>query len=138
MFLLKLDYNKVADGGFGTIGSIYRFFTHKGMHPGKYFLNWAEELVAAKTGNKDTTFAELFNSEEYLELYLISSNLNTQNIDIFSYYDSPNTKIAEAIRCSMSIPIFFEPYVLNGFTYTDGGVIDNYPIDIFDDNEFFG
>lgn len=33
----------------------------------------------------------------------------------------------EAVRASMSIPALFEPYVLNGKTYVDGGVLDRVP-----------
>lgn len=38
--------------------------------------------------------------------------------------------IAKAIRASMSIPTVFTPQVINGKAYIDGGVVDNYPVDI--------
>jgi NTE family protein len=48
--------------------------------------------------------------------------------------------VAEAVRCSMSIPFFYEPreleYVLNGrrtkAVMVDGGLLSNFPIDVFD------
>lgn len=39
-------------------------------------------------------------------------------------------KIAKAIRASMSIPTVFTPEVINGKAYIDGGVVDNYPVDV--------
>lgn len=38
--------------------------------------------------------------------------------------------IAKAIRASMSIPTVFTPEVINGKAYIDGGVVDNYPVDV--------
>ena len=35
-----------------------------------------------------------------------------------------------AIRTSMSIPAFFTPVELDGQYYVDGGVLDNYPVDV--------
>lgn len=39
-------------------------------------------------------------------------------------------KISKAIRASMSIPTVFTPEVINGKAYIDGGVVDNYPVDV--------
>ena len=35
-----------------------------------------------------------------------------------------------AIRTSMAIPSVFTPMVINGRTYVDGGIVDNYPVDV--------
>jgi NTE family protein len=45
--------------------------------------------------------------------------------------------VAEAVRASMSIPLFFEPRVLRGrngevSTLVDGGVLSNFPVEVFD------
>lgn len=40
-----------------------------------------------------------------------------------------NVEIALACRASASVPYKFAPVVINGRTYVDGGVIDNYPYD---------
>jgi NTE family protein len=38
--------------------------------------------------------------------------------------------IAEAIRASMSIPGFFQPFPIDGKYYLDGGVKNNFPLDV--------
>lgn len=38
--------------------------------------------------------------------------------------------IAKSIRASMSIPTVFTPQIINGKAYIDGGVVDNYPVDV--------
>jgi NTE family protein len=40
--------------------------------------------------------------------------------------------VAEAVRASMSIPLFFEPVELAGSMLVDGAVLSNYAIDAFD------
>jgi NTE family protein len=51
--------------------------------------------------------------------------------------DPDEQLVADAVRASMSIPYFYEPVKLrsqSGFTSTlvDGGVLSNFPIDVFD------
>ena len=38
--------------------------------------------------------------------------------------------IADALRATMAIPGVFAPVILDGHTYTDGGAIDNLPVDV--------
>jgi NTE family protein len=38
--------------------------------------------------------------------------------------------LAEAMRCSMSIPVVFMPYDYKGQLLVDGGIVDNLPVDI--------
>ena len=40
--------------------------------------------------------------------------------------------IKDGIRMSMSIPMIFTPVEFEGNYYADGGIIDNYPIHVFD------
>jgi hypothetical protein len=37
-------------------------------------------------------------------------------------------KVVEAVRISMSVPIFFRPYRFDGDLYIDGGTTNGYPI----------
>jgi NTE family protein len=51
--------------------------------------------------------------------------------------DPDDVLVADAVRASISIPIFFEPVTLRhadgtSSTLVDGGVLSNYPIDVFD------
>jgi NTE family protein len=43
--------------------------------------------------------------------------------------------VAEAVRMSMSIPLFFAAVMFNGEVHVDGGAVWNYPIEIFDGDE---
>lgn len=41
-------------------------------------------------------------------------------------------KISDAVRASISIPLFFEPHEIGGHEFVDGGVLANYAVDVFD------
>lgn len=53
--------------------------------------------------------------------------------DIQEYGIRPeDLEIALAVRMSMSIPLFFAPVKLNGSAIVDGGLVSNFPVDLFD------
>lgn len=41
-----------------------------------------------------------------------------------------NGSIAQALRATMAIPAVFSPVVIDGHVYTDGGAVDNLPVDV--------
>ena len=52
------------------------------------------------------------------------------------YLTHPNVKLYEALIASMSLPFIFEPYVIDGKKYVDGGVLDNFPLYILGEDSF--
>jgi NTE family protein len=111
--------------------------TKYGLYRGEKLLTWLQEIIEQKTGNKHLTFAEL---EElgYKTLKVFASDLNTATLTEFSLEKTPDVKIAESIRASMSIPLFFDAWKFpdekpNNHIYVDGGVLYNYPITAFED-----
>ena len=108
-----------------------------GLYRGEKLLKWVQEIIHQKTGNKNLTFADLEN-QGYKTLKVFASDLNTTSLTEFSYAKTPNVKIAESIRASMSIPLFFDAWKFpdeqpNNHIYVDGGVLYNYPITAFGD-----
>ena len=108
-----------------------------GLYRGEKILKWIQEIIHQKKGNKDLTFAELEN-QGYKTLKVFASDLNTTSLTEFSCDKTPNVKIAESIRASMSIPLFFDAWKFpdeqpNNHIYVDGGVLYNYPITAFGD-----
>ena len=62
----------------------------------------------------------------------------TNAVDLLSGQEKVFTggNLAEAIRCSMAIPPFFEPYNLADGMYVDGAFADNMPVNIARDMGF--
>ena len=102
-----------------------------------------KERIKQGAGNSNITFKELDelvarDSTKFKHLFIIASNISTGNADVFSAATTPNVPIWKAVRCSMSIPILFEPFFLEENFYVDGGIGWNYPIDLFDEENEHG
>lgn len=57
--------------------------------------------------------------------------LNDVSLHYFSHETTPTMEVLKAITISISIPIIFKPCSYNNKLWLDGGVMNNYPIDLF-------
>jgi WD40 repeat protein len=131
-----------------------------GLFPGDLFRLWIENKINAKLKIKNATFQDLKqiiesninNNNNLKSIFLIGSNLTTGKYEIFSHLHTPDMIISDAVRISISIPIVFYPhkyYIKNELNkriikpnkenifYVDGGLLNNYPIRIFDTTREF-
>lgn len=131
--LWTMDFKKFLDSSWGIIRNTERLLTDYGWYKGDYFKNWISELVEQKTGSRLTTFGQLEGLKLSRQLYLMGTNLSTGFAEIFSHKHSPEMSLVEAVRISMSIPLFFTA-VRNSHkdVCVDGGALENYPIKLFD------
>ena len=86
-------------------------------------------LLKNKGFTIDSTFQELYNKTKFT-LRCYASNLNICKLDEFSYISTPNVVVVDALLASMCIPGYFIPSIINNSTYVDGGLINNFPIDL--------
>lgn len=137
--LSNLNLLDFKDESFGPIGDIVRLTNEFGWYKGDKFKEWIEDIIEEKTGNKHSTFKDINEQKEeynFKDLYILGTNLSTHFTEIFSYEHTPNMKISEAVRISMSIPLFFKSIVTDTGVYVDGGVLINYPIKLFDQEHY--
>ncbi len=138
------NFNRFIDKEGWLLWHIKQFFSYYGWYSGNYFREWIGKIVAQKTGNSQTTFAQLKQMEGrgFRDLYIVTSNLSQQRPEIFSHETNADTPISEAVRMSMSIPLFFQSFRKSynaGKEYdvmVDGGVTWNYAVNIFDHERF--
>lgn len=57
---------------------------------------------------------------------------------IWSTATTPDESVALAVRCSCSIPFFFEPVAVGNNRFVDGGLLSNLPAFVFDETRSFG
>lgn len=71
------------------------------------------------------------------ELVIVTCCLNRETPVYLHHAKFPNVSLITALLCSISIPIVFQPQKHTFFgtedLYVDGGLVDNYPIWIFND-----
>ena len=136
--LWEMDFRKFMDGARNPVVGVWRLFREFGWFKGDYFKNWIRKKIAEKTGNPDTTFRQLKAMKEakgFRDLYIVGTNLSTSYSEVFSHEEGhhPDMAIAEAVRISMSIPLFFRSVKPeSGDCYVDGGLLRNYPVRLFD------
>lgn len=83
------------------------------------------------TGDADITFAKVH--ERFgNECVIVALSLEREASVYFSHKTHPDFSIVEAIVMSSAVPAFFEMVVANGEHFWDGGILDNYPMHVFD------
>jgi NTE family protein len=111
------NFGKFNDGGFIFFGGLYRLNRKLGYYKGNKFLHWLENLIEEKTGSKDITFNELYllskDSTSYKELAVAATSLNHQRTLVFAHDTYPDMRIADAVRASMAVPLYFEPLIID-------------------------
>jgi NTE family protein len=154
--MMTTDFTKLEDDG--DRGPI-RLFEEFGWFSGQYFRDWVGCQVEKITGDADFTFQDLHaavnpdGSRKYLDLYILTTDLSVKDWKVLSYETVPCMPIAAAVRMSGSLPLVWNALredlsVYAGpdcsqkrpagakSVFVDGGVLRNYPIDLFDRAKF--
>jgi NTE family protein len=143
--IAKTNFKKFNDGSYFFAGGFNRMNKYFGWYRGQKIEKWLEEIIYKKTSNADITFEEL-HQKGFKDLYITGTCLNKQKLIIFSHETYPAMKVKDAVRISMSIPLYFESVFIDtdgkvihhpknkeGLdVMVDGGITANFPIRIFD------
>ena len=125
--LRSLDFKKFMDDSWGVIRDTDRLLNDFGWYKGDCFRDWIGRVIEKKAGNSEATFNDLDSLKEqqgFRDLYLIGTNLSTKFSEVFSCEHTPRMCVADAVRISMSIPLFFAAKRnFRNDLYVDGGVL---------------
>lgn len=144
----SVDYRKFRDEGaldrLGLAGKGASLVLEQGIYEGDY----VRELLASelkKLGVETfgdlkltTEWAKKLPPEQRYKLVVVASDLSGGRLarlpwDYGRYGLDPDKQlVADAVRASISIPFFYEPVKLNKHVMVDGGLLSNFPIDLFD------
>jgi NTE family protein len=152
----NLAYGKFEDEGFldhlGMVGKGLSIFLEKGIYEGDYLHRWLDDLLR---GLGKRTFADMKLDDpgsslppaKRYRLVVMASDVTRGELvrlpwDYPKYGLDPDKQlVADAVRVSMSIPLFYEPVKLPGkdsrgkpttSLMVDGGMLSNFPIEVFD------
>jgi NTE family protein len=145
----KINFKKFNDGNYFFAGGINRMRNYFGWYRGKRFENWLGELIKSKTGDADITFSQI-KEKGFKDLYVTGTSLNRQQLIVFSHESFPDMKVKDAVRISISIPLYFEAVFIDSTgkvihrpknetgldVMVDGGFIANFPIRLFDSTKY--
>lgn len=144
----SLDYARFRDEGkldkLGLAGKTASLVFEQGIYEGRYLREFLLEQLEA-LGVR--TFADLritepwakeLPPEQQYKLVVVASDLSGGRLarlpwDYARYGLDPDKQlVADAVRASMSIPFFYEPVTLDDSILVDGGLLSNFPINLFD------
>lgn len=132
----KLDFNDFKDDSWNNIKDLKRLKNEFGWYKGNYFRDWIGDLLKTKTGSRDVSFQRL---QEITgkSLYVYASNISTNFGEVYSPEHTPRMRVVDAVRRSMSIPLFFRAIRDDrDDVFVDGGAINNYPVKLFDREKY--
>jgi NTE family protein len=152
----RTPVQRLNDGQFIFIGGSSRLLRQYGWYRGDQLTKYICELVGRQTQRPNLTLAELHalalaQPGHYRDLYTTGTNLTLQCTQIFGYETHPDMRVADAVRISMSIPLYFRAVLLDADNkviqgkpqagqpvqvLVDGGLLANYPLHIFDQPQF--
>lgn len=99
-----------------------------------YFFHW-KHFTFKKAGIVDSDsfksyFKEIFGDvtlgELEIPIYITATDMVKGKLKIFN----PETKVVDAILASTAVPGMISPYVINGELYSDGGILNHFPVDL--------
>jgi NTE family protein len=140
-----LDFASFQDlsplGRITGVGPIFNLLFRKGLYEGDVLLNLMRKLLAEKHIHtfRDLLLPEFANEDRYrFKVRLIASDISRGRMlvlpqDIRDYDMVPeDLEVALAIRMSISYPFFFIPIELKKCYIVDGGMLSNFPVELFD------
>ena len=99
----------------------------QGVYTTKKIYDWMEKLLKRKNVE---TFGSL-QEETGIDLKILAANVTKSKHEWFDKEKHKGTSIAQAVSCSVSIPIFFEPITVFFDELVDGGILSTFPISVF-------
>ena len=147
--LQTLKIGEFNDGK-NLLGKIKRVKREYGVYRGERLESWLGRLIFNKTGDENTTFLQLHllheKNNEFKDFYCTGTNISRQRLDILSWEKWPQMKLKTAVHISGCIPFYFKPVPIDSIgnevslndtltrydLYVDGGMLCNYPVNMFD------
>lgn len=116
-----------------TVGRVARIATYSGLHSSEPIQKWMDDvlrkLLSGRRSPGETgpvTFREL-----KLPLHVVAADITAGRAKIWSREETPDDSVAMAVRCSCSIPFFYQAVGTNSSILLDGGIISNLPSFVF-------
>ena len=113
-----------------------------GLDPGHVLRDWLAKQISRKTTldlsqAKRLTLGELA-EKTGMALACVATNLETRQPMMLSSRSTPDVIVVDAVQASMALPPLFRPVEILGTLYSDGGLVNNFPINFFDEHEVLG
>jgi predicted acylesterase/phospholipase RssA len=103
--------------------------TKKGLFDNSFFQESLKNLLNSVDLTTDITLKELYEYSN-ITLHIFSIKINNMSLVDFNHKTHPDMKVIDAIYASSTLPFIFQPLWYNDSYYLDGGLLNDYPVDI--------
>jgi NTE family protein len=109
-------------------GLPFSFFDKLGLDTGCRLKKFLTALLTVKAFQATTTF-QMIKERHLPSLEIYATDLHTGDAKCFNSENTPHTPIVDALRASMSLPVYFQPVIDSdtGHQLTDGAILGMYP-----------
>jgi predicted acylesterase/phospholipase RssA len=123
-FSVKFDFENIKE--YDTIPG---WILHFGIDTGERLHKLVNACLHVKGISEDITFSECL-IKFGKNLRVLATDLNSAELRTFSATETPNYRISDAVRASMSYPYYFQPFRCPETSHflSDGGIVSNYPL----------
>ena len=106
-------------------GPIATAWSERGLHSSSEIEAWMNRTLTDVIPGKgrNIRFVEL-----PIPTWVVATDIVSRDVKIWSSWTTPEDEVAQAVRCSCSIPGFFQPVHTR---FVDGGVLSNLPAFVF-------
>ena len=128
---------------------VFSFIERGGWFSADAFITWMKERLGTgmykgkPRAFSDKTLAEFYEATN-VDLSLVASDTTNSSMLVLNHRTAPNCPVVWAVRMSMNIPLLWQEVVwqeewgqyretqdLTGHTIVDGGLLSNFPIELF-------
>lgn len=104
--------------------------THFGLDTGIKLINHIKEIMIKKNIDPNITFLRLYNLTKQ-KLIITATSLNRRQTKYFDYVCTPQYRVIDVMRASISVPFIFTTVKSGNEHFVDGGMLDNFPLHLF-------
>ena len=109
---LEKNFGKYSQVGIPILSGLIRFYKKYGYYKTDRFMEDLTQAMRYKRIPPDITFMELHQlrstNPKVKDLFITGANLTNQKLEVFSHKTYPDMKIIDAVKISISIPLYYE------------------------------
>jgi len=131
LFILEFNFEKLLDPHLDYL------LENKGLDNGEIKKLLIQQFLMRKNINSDITFKQLYELTDK-KINFIAANLTLNKLEILNYETYPDMEVWKGLLITTALPFLYQPIIHNEQFLVDGGIFDNYPIQLFKDDSLIG
>jgi predicted patatin/cPLA2 family phospholipase len=126
-------YNSLTNFSESIIEQGYNMCNKMGLHDNQNIYNSVNLLLFDKYNIDNMTLNQLYEISA-VDYTAVTMCLTTRKTVYLNYKTHPNLEVGKAIQMSSAVPFFFFQVQWNNMIFVDGGIVDNMPINYYDND----